>query len=124
MSILRVLPMIAVMGAIFFISHQPASSVVLPEIVNIDKVAHMVVYAILAYCMIWAFHPPGCRRSTGKLSLATICFCTLYGVSDEFHQTFIPGRFPSVYDVVADGAGALIVSLCWWLQVRKKELSS
>ncbi len=123
MQLLRIVPMIFVMGAIFFLSHQTGSNVMLPEIVNIDKVAHMVVYGVLAYSMIWALYPSGCRRSAVNLVLATIFFCTLYGISDEYHQSFIPGRQPSLYDVVADGTGALIVSLCWLMWVRKKKSS-
>jgi len=32
----------------------------------------------------------------------------LYGATDEFHQVFVPGRTPEIYDLVADGVGALI----------------
>lgn len=38
--------------------------------------------------------------------LAFVITC-LYGVSDEFHQKFVPGRTPDVYDVVADAIGGL-----------------
>lgn len=123
MSLLRIVPMICIMGTIFFISHQPGISLVLPDIINIDKVAHMAVYGILAYSMIWALHPSGRRQSAHKLVMATICFCILYGISDEFHQSFIPGRYPSLYDVIADGLGAFIGSLCWLIWGRKKKSS-
>jgi VanZ family protein len=33
---------------------------------------------------------------------------TLYGVTDEVHQSFVPGRNPDWRDVVADGLGALL----------------
>ena len=122
MSFLRIVPMICVMGTIFFLSHQPGNSLALPDIVNIDKVAHMTVYGILAYSMLWGLYPPGCRRSAQKLALATILFCILYGISDEYHQSFISGRYPSVYDVIADGLGALTVSLYWLKRVKKREI--
>ncbi|RKY37816.1 MAG: VanZ family protein, partial [Candidatus Omnitrophota bacterium] len=35
-------------------------------------------------------------------------FSILYAISDEIHQTFIPGRNASVKDVVADCVGILI----------------
>ena len=31
-----------------------------------------------------------------------------YGLSDELHQAYVPGRQSSFYDVLADGAGALL----------------
>ena len=116
--------MICVMGTIFFLSHQPGNSLVLPNIVNIDKVAHMTVYGILAYSMIWGLSPSCRRQSAYRLVLAAILFSILYGISDEYQQSFIPGRYPSVYDVIADGLGAVIVSLYWLMRVRKKKLSS
>jgi VanZ family protein len=46
-----------------------------------------------------------------------VLFCIIYGISDEFHQSFIPGRFPNIWDVLADGLGALRV-VGWW---RRRE---
>jgi hypothetical protein len=40
---------------------------------------------------------------------ATIGFVVLYGLADEFHQSFVPGRSPSLFDVVSDGVGAICV---------------
>lgn len=34
------------------------------------------------------------------------CFCTLYAITDEIHQTFIPGRSGEVRDVLIDSIGA------------------
>lgn len=63
----------------------------------------MVGYALLAlsYWQVFQFSP-------GKQGLAW-CFAMLYAVTDEFHQFFVPGRGPSVWDVVIfDNLGALI----------------
>ena len=35
-------------------------------------------------------------------------FALLYGMTDEFHQQFVPGRFSSLMDIAADVAGAVI----------------
>ncbi|MGB3223127.1 MAG: VanZ family protein, partial [Desulforhopalus sp.] len=48
-----------------------------------------------------------------KVILFTLTFSLLYGISDEFHQSFIPGRFVSVYDLIADCAGAAVVCALW-----------
>ena len=34
-----------------------------------------------------------------------------YGISDEFHQSFVPGRTPDVLDWLADTSGALLAAL-------------
>lgn len=124
MSLVRTVPMLMIMGVIFFISHQSRDMLVLPPIINIDKVAHLIAYGVLASSMIWAFLPLGDRLTRSRLVLMVICFCILYGISDEFHQSFVPGRQPSIYDVIADGIGALIVSLVWLIVVRRKELKT
>lgn len=61
------------------------------------KTAHFVEYFILA----------GLVRRAGLSRPATVLFCLAYAVSDEWHQSFVPGRRPSALDVLIDGAGAL-----------------
>jgi VanZ family protein len=78
-------------------------------------VAHLVVYALLCGALIYAF-PDRCRRSAkGVVVTLSIIFCLLYGVSDEFHQSFIPGRFPSIADIAADVIGAALACMLWLL---------
>lgn len=52
---------------------------------------------------------------TWKRGIAAIVLATLYGVSDEFHQLFVPGRSADPYDVLADGVGATIGTAIGWL---------
>jgi len=40
-----------------------------------------------------------------------VLVATLYGMSDEWHQSFVHGRDASGFDVLADAAGALLVSV-------------
>ena len=40
--------------------------------------------------------------------MATVLFCLCYGLSDEFHQRFVPGRFSGVDDLVFDTLGGLL----------------
>jgi VanZ family protein len=44
------------------------------------------------------------------LGLVTILFCSLYGMSDEFHQSFVAGRNSEVADWLADTLGAAIAT--------------
>ncbi len=120
MIFLRMVPMVLIMMGIFIISHQPGDRIALPMIINIDKVLHVFAYGVLAVSMLWALKPHCNKRSAKKIALITICACTLYGISDELHQSLIPMRQASFYDVVADVIGALIVSSLWLLWVKKR----
>ena len=53
----RFLPVTLVMGSIFFLSHQPGDSISLPNIVNIDKLLHCLLYAVLGLATILALSP-------------------------------------------------------------------
>jgi VanZ family protein len=109
----RLVPMILVMGAIFFLSSVPGDNLVLPNIVNIDKVAHMGVYGLLAGTVFFAFGGRLICLYPRLVPLLVILICILYGVTDEFHQSFVPNRTPSFSDVLADGFGAAVVSLIY-----------
>jgi VanZ family protein len=47
---------------------------------------------------------------SAQVWLAT-SIASLYGISDEFHQSFVPGRTPDVVDWLADTSGALLAVL-------------
>lgn len=70
----------------------------------------MVEYAVLAAL---------CLRATRQPALSLL-MTGLYGVSDEVHQSFVPGRSASVYDALADVAGAGIVCGLWYWRQRKR----
>lgn len=120
-SLPRYIPMILVMGIIFFLSHQPADSLQLPAFPGADKLAHCAVYAALALAVLFALAGSSRVRSPLRLTVLTVLICWLYGLSDEFHQSFIPGRFVSAADVLADVCGALLACLAWFRQKAEKK---
>ena len=110
--------MIAVMGTIFFLSHQPGKDMQIMMIPGFDKLAHAGIYALLAATALFAL-PKKIRESKPVLTgIMIVFFCLLYGSSDEFHQSFIPGRESSMGDLVADGIGSAILVLVWICFVR------
>lgn len=112
-AVTRVLPAILVMGVIFFLSHQPGDLLGPYPFRWADKLAHLVVYAILCVTLIYAF-PRHYRWSARKpIAAVSVIFCLVYGISDEFHQSFIPGRYPSIADIAADTAGAMLACMLW-----------
>lgn len=63
-----------------------------------DKVVHAGVYAVLGGLL---------RVATGRTG-AAVTLAAAYGASDEFHQSFVPGRDADVLDWLADVAGAVL----------------
>lgn len=111
--------MILVMGIIFFLSHQTGDSLHLPSLPGIDKLAHLLAYGVLAATILFAFNERWKSERPGTTVLVTTIFCILFGISDEIHQSFVPGREPSLLDLAADGAGAALAGLLW-LRLRRK----
>ncbi len=100
------------MGTIFFLSHQSGDSLDLPSFPGADKLAHMIAYGGLALSVLWFWGKKG-LENPGRTIFITVLFCLLYGMTDEYHQSFIPFRSVSIYDLLADTAGAVCCSLVW-----------
>lgn len=91
-------------GLIFFLSSQ--STLPVPEgIWNFDKAIHCAEYGGFAFLIARALRPHA------RAAVIAVILATLYGVSDELHQSFVPGRSSDVFDVLADGVGAALGAL-------------
>ncbi len=112
-TIARMAPMLIVMGAIFLLSHQPGDSFDLPSFPGADKLVHMIIYAVLAASIIAAFSPRLRAEKYWLVFWTALLVSALYGLSDEFHQAFIPNRDSSGFDLLADIIGAAAVCLFW-----------
>jgi len=89
-----------------------------------DKLAHMTAYAIMAWLFLRAFLPvaQACLvRPPMLVFTVSVVFCSLYGLSDEWHQSFVPGRMADGMDWLADTLGALLAStiVYYWYQRRR-----
>ncbi|WP_019533597.1 VanZ family protein [Paenibacillus ginsengihumi] len=69
---------------------------------------HFIAYFILALTYLWAWRP---KRLTLGVKSGIVALCLLYGLTDEFHQSFVPGRTPDVADLRNDGIGAALAML-------------
>lgn len=73
----------------------------------IRKLAHFTIYLIggvLAILLLKQYN----NITTAKKIIYCQLFITLYALSDEFHQYFIPGRTASIIDVLIDSVGGLV----------------
>lgn len=107
---LSLLLAIAWMGVLFWLSAQP--SIATPTLFSAqDKVFHAGAYGILGLFLLGAMRPPLFTGYTRLQIRLTVIIASLYGISDEFHQSFVPGRSPEVLDWLADTTGALLAAI-------------
>lgn len=76
---------------------------------GVKKMGHSVVYAILAGLYLWAFKREKTLSET-RFTVFALSFvlAVLYAVTDEYHQSFTPGRHATVRDVLIDSGGAIV----------------
>lgn len=104
------MPVCAYAGLIFYLSSQPHPEDDLPSFVLSfsDKALHAVEYAALGGLCYRALRW-GTNGSWGNMALPlAVLVASLYGMSDEIHQSFVPFRDSSWLDWVADTIGAAV----------------
>jgi len=110
------LPVVAWLGLIFFLSSRP--DLPHPESGWLDNLfgmgAHTLEYGVLAALLSRAL----AGRMRGGLLVFVLAF--LYALSDEFHQSFVPGRTPDPLDLLFDSLGSLLGLAAWgWITRRR-----
>jgi VanZ family protein len=109
-------PVVGYAGMVFFLSAQSHPEEQLPSIlvkdVN-DKVLHAVEYAVLGGLCYQAFRWGMSGQIASRALLFAIVTASLYGMTDEVHQLFVPFRESSWQDWLADTIGAVIGSMSW-----------
>jgi len=91
------------MGVIFFLSSQPEPlGISLPN--GLDKVVHLIEYAVLAVIVLLSCKASGVKH----YEIVSVIWASIYGLIDEVHQFYVPGRTASAGDLVADIIGAFL----------------
>ncbi|MFH5183000.1 VanZ family protein [Paenibacillus sp. TAB 01] len=80
---------------------------------------HFVAYYILGLAFAWAIAE---SRLTWSRMLIVVLLCILYGVTDEYHQSFVPGRTPDLADIRNDGIGAALAMLTLRVPVVRRTI--
>ena len=100
------LPVVILCGVIFWQSSFP--SVIHEQLFSFqDKVLHFGVYGLLSFLTARCLRKERPALSPLELALAATLFASLYGLSDEIHQAFVPMRDGSFFDFLADIAGSI-----------------
>jgi VanZ family protein len=132
-------PVVAWAGVIFFASTSwftgaHTGSVILPVLAwlfphahphtlesihaGIRKVAHFTEYLILGVLIMRALRDT--RGWRLQHALMAIALATVYAVSDELHQRFVPGRTAAAGDVGVDAMGAVVGQIWIAMRVRRR----
>ncbi len=72
------------------------------------NLAHVTEYGVLAALVLWAIRSALPTSSIAAVAMATWLVCVLYGISDEYHQSFVANRDSNPLDVGFDGMGSAL----------------
>ncbi len=101
---LRAIALLAYMGFIFILSSIPGREI--PSgLSSYDKPLHFFLYLILG--LTFTYFLSGLKSGLAQIMVgfASFFFIAIYGLSDEVHQTFTPGRTFEVLDIITDVLG-------------------
>lgn len=92
-----------------------------PELVSV--IVHFFEYFVLTILLLWAINKRLSNPIDAVSSVSAFFVAGFYGVTDELHQIFVPGRIPDMFDLFVDTLGAfaaiLIISVIAVAKKRK-----
>lgn len=105
---------------IFVLSSIPKYPIEFPPYWQADKIVHFTEYFILGLLLVRVFCSSSNPRVRGVAVFLTFLAGTAYGLSDEWHQSFVPGRIATGWDVLFDGLGVLAAG--WLYRLMRREM--
>lgn len=88
----------------------------------VRKGAHICVYFLLGITSgltVKYYSRAAGVKYTWKWSALAVIFCMVYAISDEWHQSYVPGREGRALDVLIDSVGYVTANLIVWLTAKK-----
>lgn len=122
----KILLPVAWMGLIYVLSDIPYELVPIKTTNAQQIIAHIFLYGVLAYLIIlaiqcWQVDSKKNSVNTWKINFFVVTFCIFYGITDEYHQGFVRGRFASFFDLGFDTIGAIISTALFVLTKSRKK---
>ena len=111
MSVRRWLPPLIWAGVILLGTSLPQDAVPV-QTSNIDKFLHFTIYTVFAFLLTRQISEDTTR---GRAVLGAVFIAAAFAAADEWHQRFIPGRFPEFAEWLADVAGAILGAIIYAL---------
>jgi len=112
------LPLLVYCLLIFIQSTQPSPEN-LPSFEFSDKILHFLAFGVMGILFYRAYQTLPLKNNT-QLLLLSVISASLYGISDEIHQSFVPYRDADILDAVADILGAACAVYLYHLWVMRK----
>lgn len=91
----------------------------LPDWPLMDKLLHFACYALLGALFLRALNTTPAKHHLRLVLILSVLLSSLYGISDEIHQSFVPFRTADPMDVLADILGS-IAGVCLYQKFAKK----
>ena len=114
------LPLFIFCGFIFIQSSYPSPEYVITFALS-DKLMHVLAYAIMGILFFRAYGTLPVKNNLSLLTGLSIVSASLFGLSDEIHQYFVPGRSAELWDLIADVIGSLSGVFIYraWMALKK-----
>lgn len=118
LNILSKLPLLVASAGIFYFSSLPQPPFVLTSFQWQDKVLHLAAYFAYGITIALAIHVHQSISSNKKMTLIGL-IGFLYALSDEYHQSFVPGRTSELGDIIADWIGVISAIMLYRLCIKR-----
>lgn len=112
------------MGLIVYLSSLSQPPETLMEVIDwgpIDKVFHLVEFTVLGVLLARALSYSLRRILPTSTWIVAFAVAVLFGVSDEWHQSFVIGRHSSISDLIVDIIGSALGVGIVFLRVKRRE---
>lgn len=86
-----------------------------------SNAAHITEYAVLGALLLWALRATRPASPLVALAIASWLVCVAYGISDEYHQSFVVNRDSDPMDVVFDTVGSAVAILVLFTIVTNQD---
>ncbi len=108
------------MGIIFGLSSIPGDNISALPFPFSDKIEHLIEYTVFGWLLRNAFNNG--YSLTILIRIMAVLTGSIYGVTDEIHQLFVPGREFDFKDMLCDAIGCILgqfIGLPVWLKKRR-----
>jgi len=104
-------PVILWAAIILTVSSVPLFAEVKPKWTNYDKIIHLIEYGIFGFLLTRALYFQSNANIKRFAVILSIVIGVIFAAFDEIHQKYIPGRFGSIGDFIADFSGIMIAQI-------------
>lgn len=111
---------VGIVGAIKHWLNGVQASILGPNVDVVSPIAHFCEYAVFGVLLEWAL---GMHIDWKRALVFAVVIASMYGVTDEIHQYFVPGRMCDPLDWLVDTTGAFCGALCFLAAKRKHTIA-